>query len=152
MSKPWLSKKGFTLVELVVVVAILAILAAIAVPIVASTLDKAILTTALSNAETLENSLRLAKAEVDTNIGDTYGELAVDGTLEIKDVIKQESLQKTCDTVTYKGKDLVFVWDYPRKGVYLMYTDSEKEFETGVVLTNYTIITEDNNTKVANLS
>lgn len=152
MSKQWLSKKGFTLVELVVVVAILAILAAIAVPIVASTLDKAILTTALSNAETLENSLRLAKAEVDTNISDTYGELAVDGTLEIKDVIEQESLQKTCDTVTYKGKDLVFVWDYPQKGVYLMYTDSEEEFKTGVVLTNYTIITEDNNTKVANLS
>jgi type IV pilus assembly protein PilA len=152
VSKKWLSKKGFTLVELVVVVAILAILAAVAVPIIASTIDKATLTTALSNAETLDNSLRLAEADVDTSNDATYGELVVDATLEIKDVIEIQALQKTCDAVTYKGKDVVFVWDYTRKGVYLMYVDSKKDIETNNVITNYTIITKENKTKVANLS
>ena len=50
------SKKGFTLVELVIVIAILAILAAIAIPVVNSIINTASRNGALSDAQTIELS------------------------------------------------------------------------------------------------
>lgn len=58
------SKKGFTLVELVVVIAILAILAAIAIPVVSSTIASSQRSSALSDAQTLELALKEAHAQI----------------------------------------------------------------------------------------
>ena len=58
------SKKGFTLVELVVVIAIIAVLAAIAIPIVASTTKSSIVSRAKTNANTIEYAFKEADAAV----------------------------------------------------------------------------------------
>lgn len=53
-----LSKKGFTLVELVVVIAIIAILAAIAVPVAISITNSAIASKGETNVSTLDNACK----------------------------------------------------------------------------------------------
>jgi prepilin-type N-terminal cleavage/methylation domain-containing protein len=62
------NKKGFTLVELVIVIAILAILAAIAIPTVSSVIDTANLNVDKANAQTVELAIKSAQAEVTAKI------------------------------------------------------------------------------------
>lgn len=57
-------KKGFTLVELVVVIAILAILAAIALPTINHLIKDANTATATANLHTIESAYKVAVAEV----------------------------------------------------------------------------------------
>lgn len=56
------NKKGFTLVELVIVVAVMAVLVAVAIPTVGSITGKAKEAVADSNARTIESVLKLAEA------------------------------------------------------------------------------------------
>lgn len=56
-------RKGFTLIELIVVIAILAILAAIAVPIFLGTIDRARTATNDANLKTLRSAASVAIAE-----------------------------------------------------------------------------------------
>lgn len=58
------NKKGFTLVELVIVIAILAILAAIAVPTVSNVIGQANTSVDAANAQTVELALKSADAEI----------------------------------------------------------------------------------------
>ena len=57
------NKKGFTLVELVIVVAVMAILVAVAIPTVGSITGSARTSVNESNAQTIESMLKLAEAE-----------------------------------------------------------------------------------------
>ncbi|MBR6764156.1 MAG: type II secretion system protein [Clostridia bacterium] len=57
------NKKGFTLVELVIVVAVMAILVAVAIPTVSSITDKATKATNESNAKTIQSMIKLEVAE-----------------------------------------------------------------------------------------
>ena len=57
------NKKGFTLVELVIVVAVMAILVAVAIPTVASITNSATDAVNDSNARTIESMIKLAEAE-----------------------------------------------------------------------------------------
>ena len=59
------NKKGFTLVELVIVVAVMAILVAVAIPTVASITGKATAAVNDSNAQTIESMLKLELADLD---------------------------------------------------------------------------------------
>nr|WP_319487380.1 prepilin-type N-terminal cleavage/methylation domain-containing protein [uncultured Caproiciproducens sp.] len=59
------NKKGFTLVELVIVIAILAILAAIAIPTVSNVISTANKNVDLANAQTVELALKTADAEIE---------------------------------------------------------------------------------------
>ena len=61
------NKKGFTLVELVIVVAVMAVLVAVAIPTITSITSTAEESVLKSNAQTIESILKLAeaKAEVD---------------------------------------------------------------------------------------
>ena len=61
------SKKGFTLVELVVVIAILAILAAIAIPVVSSTIESSQRSSAANNAQSVELALKEAHSMIVAN-------------------------------------------------------------------------------------
>ena len=58
------NKKGFTLVELVIVIAILAILAAIAIPTVNNVISTANKNVDIANAQTVELTLKTADAEL----------------------------------------------------------------------------------------
>ncbi|WP_444659599.1 prepilin-type N-terminal cleavage/methylation domain-containing protein [Caproiciproducens sp. R2] len=57
------NKKGFTLVELVIVIAILAILAAVAIPTVSNVISTANKNVDAANAQTVELALKSAQAE-----------------------------------------------------------------------------------------
>ena len=57
------NKKGFTLVELVIVVAVMAVLVAVAIPTVKSITETARDTVADTNARTIESVIKLAEAE-----------------------------------------------------------------------------------------
>ena len=57
------NKKGFTLVELVIVVAVMAILVAVAIPTVSYVTSKASDTVTKSNCQTIESLVKLAEAE-----------------------------------------------------------------------------------------
>ena len=81
------SRKGFTLVELVVVIAILAILAAIAIPVVSSTIESSQRSSALSNAQSIELALKEAHAMLAANDHSVYEN---DATVE--DVYTEKSL------------------------------------------------------------
>lgn len=61
------NKKGFTLVELVIVVAVMAVLVAVAIPTVSSITATAKGTVADTNARTIESVLKLADAEKNKN-------------------------------------------------------------------------------------
>ena len=57
------NKKGFTLVELVIVVAVMAVLVAVAIPTVTSITKTAKDTVANTNAKTIESIIKLAEAD-----------------------------------------------------------------------------------------
>ena len=66
------SKKGFTLVELVVVIAILAILAAIAIPVVNSIINTASKNGAMSNAQSIELAVKEAQSYIASGNTEVY--------------------------------------------------------------------------------
>lgn len=59
------NKKGFTLVELVIVVAVMAILVAVAIPTIGAVTSKAKASVYDSNAKTIESMLKLEEANAD---------------------------------------------------------------------------------------
>lgn len=63
------NKKGFTLVELVIVVAVMAILVAVAIPTVSTITGEAKSTVQASNCQTIESLMKLAEAEVEVKGG-----------------------------------------------------------------------------------
>lgn len=108
------SKKGFTLVELVVVIAILAILAAIAIPVVSSTIASSQRSAALSNAQTLELGLKEAHAQIIA--GDTSA--GFNDSTTVANVITAKSLQALETSVTIGGNTYLLCWDTTDDKVY----------------------------------
>ena len=86
------SKKGFTLVELVVVIAIIAVLAAIAIPIVASTTTSSIVSKAKTNASTIEYAFKEADSAV-AGADNTKYIHASTNTIQISEVIAANKLE-----------------------------------------------------------
>ena len=135
------SKKGFTLVELVIVIAILAILAAIAIPVVNSIINTASKNGALSNAETIELSIKECQADIAARNNEVYngtskysftqpnGTATVtdrvlpnaasgDATarkgyksIDVQDVAGAKGIADAFKTVTYDGVDYKPYWD-----------------------------------------
>lgn len=81
------NKKGFTLVELVIVVAVMAILVAVAIPTVASITGKATAAVNESNAQTIESMIKLEMAETNatTLSEEKVAQAIVDAKLGITD-------------------------------------------------------------------
>ncbi|MCQ2514898.1 MAG: prepilin-type N-terminal cleavage/methylation domain-containing protein [Ruminococcus sp.] len=105
------SKKGFTLVELVVVIAILAILAAIAIPVVSNTINSSKVSGAASDAQTIELALKEADAQIEAGDTSVY---ASDAT--VSDVYSQKGIAANLlpggdkATVKVAGQDYVLSW------------------------------------------
>lgn len=95
------NKKGFTLVELVIVVAVMAVLVAVAIPTVSSIVGSAKDSTNDSNARTIESMIKLAEAEADgvaPGAQDVFNALS-DAKLGIKDATFQYDI--VAGTVEY---------------------------------------------------
>lgn len=140
------SKKGFTLVELVVVIAILAILAAIAIPVVNSIINTASRNGAISNADTIELSVKECQADIAAKNDEVYDgttDNTVDGSgdpvpaastnhgdIDITDVASVKAIPEAFATVTYNGVDYAPYWDTVNdKCVFLSITGSQLGFE-----------------------
>lgn len=155
------SKKGFTLVELVVVIAILAILAAIAIPVVSSTIKSSQISSAKSNAQTIELAIKEAKAAVssgDDSVftvtvggsggtgGTTYK--ASDDTLRVCDVAAAKKIESAFKA-EYKldGKTYKCYYDQTNQKVYYI---ASAAAASGGTATN-TVIGEDGATTTTTL-
>ena len=88
-----MNKKGFTLMEVLIVVAIIAVLVAIAIPVMTNQLEKAREATDAAN-------LRAAYAEIMTEV------LLGDGTVESKTVVQKQK------TVGWGNTDISFPADF----------------------------------------
>ena len=96
------SKKGFTLIEIIVTVAIMAILAGIAIPVIGYRLDQSIKNTALTNAHTIEYAIKEAQAAQgarDTSIYPTANTTPI----RISDVSTTKSITNAFDPITYRN-------------------------------------------------
>lgn len=90
------SKKGFTLVELVVVIAILAILAAIAIPVVNSIINTASRNGALSNGQTIELAIKECQADITARNNEVYnGTTTIPNAAGVTVTIEQASTDNT---------------------------------------------------------
>ncbi|HEX2939194.1 MAG TPA: prepilin-type N-terminal cleavage/methylation domain-containing protein [Ruminiclostridium sp.] len=107
------NKKGFTLVELVMVVALIAILAAIAVPTVSNVIDTANKNVDLSNAQTIELTLKTADAEIKSGIQKdlTSSSTVVDVLAKYGITIDITAAGKSGATFKYKDKKVVLSTD-----------------------------------------
>ena len=125
------SKKGFTLVELVVVIAILAVLAAIAIPVVASTIKSSQISSAKSNAKTIETAIKEAKAATaagDDSIfkNDSNNHKASNNDLTVSDVLEAKKITSAANqTYTIDGKNYNCVYDATDEKVYFYDTKND---------------------------
>lgn len=76
------NKKGFTLVELVIVVAVMAILVAVAIPVVGNITSTAKANVYNSNCQTIESMIKLEEAEIDEGNGETLDKDDIQTALE----------------------------------------------------------------------
>ena len=99
------TKKGFTLIELIVVIAIIGVLAAILVPSMLGYVKKSKISSANSAASSLQKAINTALIEIDEE------------TEEGSDITEIERSSKTASAVTYQptnaltGKTGTYVWD-----------------------------------------
>ena len=126
------SKKGFTLVELVIVIAILAILAAIAIPVVNSIINTASKNGAISNAETIELAIKECQADIAARNDEVYDGSATynytdpagntltgalpsaataHATINVQHVAGAKGIGDAFATITYNGNDYEPQWD-----------------------------------------
>ena len=136
-------KKGFTLVELVVVIAILAILAAIAIPTINNLIEDANKSTDMANAQTIEVAIKTNIAQVAAKKAgaDISGALYKGGTPDAPTLATlltgtSSTFNLKSDILTCKTKDYEFYYD-PATGVVTprtAKTGSEVELTTSTAL------------------
>ena len=137
------SKKGFTLVELVVVIAILAILAAIAIPVVASTIKSSQVSSAKSNAQTIELAIKEAQAAISSGDDSVFNaastgssNTASGGNLTVADVAKAKKIESALDAeYNISGKTYVCAWDSDTAKIYFVDKTSATTTIDGKTLT-----------------
>ena len=105
------SRKGFTLVELVIVIAILAILSAIAIPVIITTINASKLSVMESDCATMQILLDSAVAEYDTGVCHTvYNNRVVCGSTTIADIMTEHHLEHVDFSRTIAGVNYYMTW------------------------------------------
>lgn len=103
MKKLLRNKKGFTLIELIVVILILAVLAAILVPSIMNYVGKARDSRDQANARTLWSEISIKEASEDLDVDDYSGEIDL-GDSKCTVLFDDDSLTTvTCGTQVYNG-------------------------------------------------
>ena len=107
------NKKGFTLVELVIVVAVMAILVAVAIPTIGSIRSSAQSSVNKSNAQTVESIIKLEEAENDGSApsANAIAQALLDAKLGIEDekVFYYDYATGEC-TAEEKSTDFAYGW------------------------------------------
>lgn len=105
-------RKGFTLIELIVVIAILAILAAIAIPTFLGTLTKARNRADIASARVIVSAFQVALAEGNPVASiDTVGELVTANYLDKAPVPQTKSTGTPAFSMTVSGNEVTQVVD-----------------------------------------
>ncbi len=89
------NKKGFTLVELVIVVAVMAVLIAVAIPVIGNITNSAQSAVDESNARTIESMIKLSEAKLSSDVVATIDGGAVTFNYDLNN-------DGTAEEVTYK--------------------------------------------------
>lgn len=169
------SKKGFTLVELVVVIAILAILAAIAIPVVNSIINTASKNGALSNAQSIELAVKECQSYIASGNNEVYksgktvtldsGKFATPSVtihdaktdhanIKINEVAAVKGIADGFGKVSYNGMDYLPYWNKAaQKCVFVNATDTKDIDGNTVTLSGDGALTQlasvDNDNKIA---
>lgn len=96
------SKKGFTLVELVVTICILATLAAIALPVIAYTLESSLKSKAKTNAHSIEVAIKEANSLLGAKDSLKYAN-ASSNSIKISEVVKANNIGNAFEPVDVYG-------------------------------------------------
>jgi len=141
------NKKGFTLVELVIVIAVLAVLAAIAVPTVTNVITQANTNTDASNCQTIELALKSAAAEATAGTWDIKsdcGSSATPDNITVAQALKHEGLDLTTlqnGIKSNSGKKFYYVLTAAGSGLGHIYVvddgDNRNELASGTIVSNY---------------
>lgn len=112
MVKQKRNKKGFTLVELVIVLAILAILTAIAIPTVSNITESANVSVDKSNAQSVEMALKAAYSEAKTGIWDVEHDSTLTNkslnTVTVSEALIHEGFKNGLPEIKGKGTDVSY--------------------------------------------
>ena len=95
------TKKGFTLVELVIVVAVMAVLVAVAIPTVSAITDSAKTSVEKTNAQTIESMIKLLKAEIANPNPDDAAAVTEFTAATIETALEDAALGITSGTYVY---------------------------------------------------
>ena len=105
------TRKGFTLIELVIVIAILAILSAIAIPVIITTINSSKLSVMQSDYSTMQMLLDSAVAEYETGVCTTvYNNRVICGSTQIADIMTEHHLENIDFSRTIGGINYYMVW------------------------------------------
>lgn len=121
MLKKFTNKKGFTLMEMLIVVAIIAILIAIAIPTFNSSLNKAKVGTDTAN---IRSGYAAAKVEVLTGSAETKFSLNADGSVVAGEAGNYKTKGKNETGVTI-GETPDFTWEANQSIIYTVGTDNK---------------------------
>ncbi len=104
-------KKGFTMVELVIVIAVLAILSSIAIPLVRSVIRASQLSTLESDSVTVESVLTAALVDYEAgNKNAQYNNAPATGSTKVSDVLKENNIEDVEFSRTIGGVIYYMTW------------------------------------------
>ena len=106
------SRKGFTLIELVIVIAILAIISAIAIPVIVTSINSSKLSVMESDCSSIQILLDSAVTEYDSGACNTvYNGHVICGNTKISDILKEHHMENVEFSREIGGIEYHMAWE-----------------------------------------